>query len=172
MGTSIPLSMRGSSVDAGKQLQELSAKLRTVGHDGLMRKLRRNIRVAGGPVIADLQGKVQAVKVTPGRKGGSPSDSHLRERVANALTTSVTDRRVRIMVNGRKVGPSGDALAKYLDGTDKRYKRWRHPVYGHRDRWGEQTGQPWFYKTITQHSSDFRRAVLAAMDETARELKE
>jgi hypothetical protein len=171
MASSIAIPL-GGSVDAGKQLQELSAKLKTVGHDGLMRKMRRNIRVAGGPVIVDLRGKVMAVKVTPGRKGGAPSNSHLRARVAGALTTSVTARRVRIEVSASKFGPYGASLPKYLDGTFARYKRWRHPVYGHKERqWAQQAGQPWFFKTVTQHSSDFRRAVLAAMDETARELE-
>jgi hypothetical protein len=172
MGTTLPLSMRGSSVDAGKQLQELSAKLQSVGHDGLLRKLRRNIRAAGIPVVTDLHRAVLSVDVTPHRKGGVPSNSHLRERVADALTTSVTARRVRITINAAKVGPYGTSLPKYLDGSIPRYRRWRHMVWGHKDRWSEQTGQPWFFRTVSQHSSDFRRAVLAAMDETARELKE
>lgn len=172
MGTTIGIPI-GGSVAAGKQLQELSAKLQTVGHDGLMRKMRTNIRAAGVPTVADLRVKVRTVKVTPGRQGGAPSESHLRERVAAALATSVTAKRVRIEVNAAKFGPYGASLPKYLDGTLARYKRWRHPVFGRmEDTWQQQSGEPWFFKIITQHSRDFRAAVLAAMDETARELKE
>ena len=171
MGDSISVPFRGS-VEAGRQLQELSAELRRVGHDGLLRKMRRNIRGAASPVMADLRSAVMSVEVSSSRGGHARPDTStgLRRRIAGAITTSVTARRVRILVSARRVGPYGAVLPKYLDGTLPGYRKWRTRVFG-RDVWVTQQGQAWWFVTINGDVGIIEKSVIAAMDETARELK-
>jgi hypothetical protein len=162
-------------VQGGVQIRELSAKLKEAGRGDLTRKMRANIRKEANPVIADLRRAVMSVQVASlppndrGGRGRPDRDTGLRRRVASALTTSVTAKGVRIVVSARRVGNYGAALPKYLDASLPKYQIWRHPVFG-RGVWVAQRGQPWFFETIMRHATDFRKAVLAALDETARKL--
>jgi len=161
-------------IAGGIELRALIRDLKAQARGDLVRKLRRNIRQAAGPVIGDLRSAVMQVDViadpasrTPGR--GYRHRPHLRERVAQAITISITAKGVRIRVSAQKIGPYGTVLSKYLDAEIAQYRRWRHPVFGH-DVWVVQHGQPWFFTTISNHEDDFRRAVLDAIDDIRREL--
>jgi len=157
-----------ATVDAGQRLQRLSADIRRAGEGGLQRKMRRNIRAAAQPAVADLRTAVMGVDVTSTRGGVARPDSStmLRSRIASAIRVSATANRVDIRVNGRLVDPTyGDSLTRGVTGQG----RWRHPVFG-RDVWTQQRGVSWFYPTLARHELAFRRAVEQAMAETAREL--
>lgn len=158
-------------VQGGMELRRLSADLKRAGRGDLTRKMRRNIRNAARPVEADLRSAVMSVQVASSRHGLArpDTDTQLRQRIAAAIGTSITSKGVRIRVNANRVGDYGAALPKYLDASIRGYTRWRHPVFGH-DVWVEQRGQPWFFNTINRHATDFRRAVLDALDDIAREL--
>jgi hypothetical protein len=160
-------------VQGGVELRRLAEDLRTAGRKDLTAMMRRNIRAAGRPVMADLRTAIMSTQVTTNRGGHvrPDTDTHLRQRIADALTVSNTRNGIRIVVSARRVGPYGASLPKYLDATIKTYVRWRHKVFGREDVWVEQRGQPWFFNTINRHSTDFRKAVLAAVDEIARILK-
>lgn len=162
-----------SVVTRTDQVDRLLRRLKEEGRGDLVRRMRRNIRVAGRPVVADLRRAALGVRVTSGRGGSVPPDrsTGLRARVAAAVTISTTKRGVRIRVPAGRVGEHGRSLPRYLDAELNNYKRWRHPVFGHRERpWVEQRGSPYFFVTIRKHYPEFRRAVLAAMDEAGREL--
>lgn len=158
-------------VQGGVQLKQLSADLRQAGRGDLSRKMRRNIRVAARPVMADLRTAIMNVQVSSD-KGGRvrpDTDTQLRSRIARAIEVRTTTRGIRLVVNAKRVGAYGTTLPKYMDATITVYRRWRHPVFGH-DVWVAQTGQPWWFTTINRHATTFRRAVLDALDETIREL--
>lgn len=155
------------------QLDRLLRRLKDEGRGDLERRMRRNIRTAARPVVADLRRAVMAVEVTSSRGGAAPPvrSTGLRARVAAAVTVSTTRRGVRIRVPAGRVGDHGRSLPRYLDADLERYRRWRHPVFGDREReWVQQRGQPWFFTTIHRHNQTLRRAVVAAIDEAAREL--
>lgn len=159
-------------LQGGEAIKRLQADIRKAQRADLDRMMRRNIRTAARPVIADLRSTVLSIQVSSSRGGVArpDTDTQLRQRIARAVSVSTTRKGVRIVVPGRRIGSYGAALSKYLDTTIKGYARWRHPVFGH-DVWAEQRGQPWFFNTINRHATDFRRAVLAAVDEIARILK-
>lgn len=159
-------------IAGGAQMRKLTQALKEQSNGDIRREMRRNVRVAAKPVIVDLRRAVMSVEVTSTRHGTArpDTDTDLRRRVAGALTTSVTRTGVRIVVNGRKVGPYGGALSRYLDADSPRAQRWRHQVFGH-DVWTMQQGQPWFFVTIVRHVDTFRRAVLRALDDAIDKLK-
>lgn len=167
-GLSVPIV---GSVQVGIRLRRLSEQLGESGRRDLTRKMRRNIRVAASPVMADLRRAVMGVQVSSSKKGlARPNtDTQLRSRIAGAIGARIIWKGIRLVVNPRRVGSYGAALPKYLDASITGYVRWRHPVLGH-DVWVEQRGQPWWFKTIDRHTNDFRRAVLDGLDEFAREL--
>lgn len=157
--------------EGGERLAKLSRDLKAAGERGrgLRREMRRNIREAAKPAVADVRRAVMAVQVTSTRSGHARPDSStgLRARVAKATSVSVTATGVKIKVSGRKLGPGQRKLARYLDAELQSYKNWRHPVFGNRENWTVQHGQPFFFVTLRKHTRDFRRAVDEAMQETA-----
>lgn len=165
---SIDMSVRGY-----EQFRELSKALKQAGAGDLQRNLRRNLRAAGRPTEVALRAAVMRVQVTSSRGGTARPDrsTGLRQRVAAAVGTSVTQNGIRVRVNAAKVGPYGRSLPRYLDGSLARYSRWRHPVFGQPTVWSEQSGSAWFFATVQSRAGTFQRAVLDAMDETTRELE-
>lgn len=176
------------SVHGAKELQALAKRLKDSGRGDLQKRLRRNIRDAGRPVVSDIRKAVMAVNVTRGndpfrqrteRTGVAPRRSTsrwgprstgLRARVARSTGISQTRRGIRIRVSEKRFGPYGKSMPRYLDATLARYRRLRHPVFGNRNVWVEHKGQPYFFVSITKRRASFRRAVFAAMDATARDL--
>lgn len=155
----------------GDRLQRLSDELEAAGRGDLVRKMRRHIRVAANPVMADLRRAVMHVEVASSKNGMARphADTQLRARIARAIEVRTTRRGIKLVVNARKVGAYGETLPKYLDATITMYRRWRVRVFG-RDIWVTQYGQPWWFVTITQRAPTIRRAVLQGLDEFAREL--
>lgn len=157
------------SIDGAERLRRLSRELRDAPKE-LQRGLRKEIRDAATPVVADVRRAALAVEVSSTRGGHARPDhsTGLRAAVARATGVSITTRGIRIRVSGRKLGKTHHPkLARYLDASLGRYRRWRHPVFGDRDTWVEQSGQPFFYSTIRRHRRDFRRACFKAMDNVA-----
>lgn len=150
----------------GRRLKEAA------GGKKLDTKLRANIRETARPVVEELRSAVRSVQVQSSRGGmGKPHYSRqLRARVASAVRVSVAYKGVRFNVLGSAVGPYGSQLARYLDSELPGYARWRHPVFGHHDRWVEQHGSPWFFETIRHHAADFERACERAIDEVLRDI--
>ena len=79
-------------------------------------------------------------------------------------------RRCLNSVDAKKLGPHGHSLPRYLDGTIRSYRRWRHPVFGNRDVWTEQSGSAWFFVTMRRRAPTFQREVLRVMADVEREL--
>jgi hypothetical protein len=160
------------SAQGATELRELAAKVKAAGRGDLRKKLRKNIRDAGKPVIADLRGAAMGVRMTSTRGGTARPDrsSGLRARTARAVGLSQTRNGIRIRVSAARFGPYGTSMPRYLDASLPKCRTFRHPVFGNREVWTEQSGSPWFFVTINKHRARFRRAVFEAMDELAKEL--
>lgn len=168
------------SVQGGEELRELSRKLKAQGRGDLQKKLRRNIREAGKPVVADMRSAVMGVKVTSSKGGTARPDrsTGLRARTARAIGISQTRKGIRIRVSANKFGPYGVTLPRYLDAdAGPRWKRWRSPIFwpgpigtAPAKRVKQQMGSPYFFSTIRKHRAAFRRAVFEAMEQAAKEL--
>lgn len=157
-----------------QEFRAVAARMRRAGMGELQLKLRRNLRAAGQPVLAELRTAVRGVEVTSSRGGTAHPDysRKLRERVAKALRLSVAYRGIRFNVQGQAMGDEryGAALAKYLDATLPGYKKWRHPVFGNTEVWEEQTGKPWFFVTIMANAERFEDACEQAINEIIGEI--
>jgi hypothetical protein len=165
----VPVSV---SVDGAQRLKRLSRDLRGAANGDLRRELRRQIRDAGRPVVADVRAAALRVEVESSKGGHVDPDKStgLRRAVAGATGLSVTANGIRIRVSSARLGKTHPPkLARYLDASF-RYKRWRHPVFGNRDVWVEQTGEPFFFATIRKHTATFRKACLDAMEDVAQKI--
>lgn len=162
------------AIEGAERFKRLSRDLKAAGRGDLKKRLRREIRDAGKPVVRDVARAALASGFTSTRGGTARPDTstNLRSRVAKATQLSVTQRGIRIKVNERKLGPYGASMPRYLDGTLRNYRRLRHPVFGNRDVWVAQSGTGFFFETINRHSADFRRAIFGAMDATISELEQ
>lgn len=163
------------SVQGAQQLEALSRRLKDAGRGDLQKQLRREIREAGKPVIADIRQAVMNVDVksTPGGVAPPDRSTNLRARTAAATGLSVTQRGIRIRVRGAKVDPRYPSLVKYLDGSFGKYGRWRHPVFwpgrigtAPANRVVQQSGEAYFFVTILRHRRQFRHACFTAIRKT------
>jgi hypothetical protein len=143
--------------------KQLARRLKAAGRGDLQRRMTKEIRRSGDPALRAVQAAWMTVDVTSTKGGGSSSG--LRARVAAATRISILGSGIRIRVESKRVDPRyGRSLSFGLDGLG----RWRHPVYGNRDAWTQQTGQEVFYTTLERFEPQWRAGIERAMDETAR----
>lgn len=120
--------------------------------------------VGGGGTLRRTQIYAQRYKRTP--KGGTG----LRASVARCVKSRVSYRSASIvllfLVDSNGMPYSQRKLPKYLDG----HGRWRHPVYGHRDRWVGQTGQEYFENTLTRQAPRIKDGAQGAIDDFIQEI--
>lgn len=126
----------------------------------LKRELATNLRRAVAPAVVDAK---TAVKSLPAVQEGSPP---LRDAVAGSIKAQVRfggkSPGVRV-AQGSKGMPRGFAMAgRRLNQA----KGWRHPVFG-RDVWVVQRGRQWFEPALKRKQDEYKRAVVAAMNDMA-----
>lgn len=148
------------AVHGADQLGDLSRALKQAGRGDLQKRMRANIRDAARPVLADVKQSARSIPAQPG-----PPTSGLRRRMAAATGLRIRRDGVRIAVSETRMG-SQRSLPRNMEKHS-----FRHPVFGNRDRWVVQAGHPWFYGTVRRHETSLRRAVLAAVSDTADELQ-
>ncbi|NHF62233.1 hypothetical protein [Microcella pacifica] len=89
----------------------------------------------------------------PGRSTG------LRERIKAGLVTRVVTGKTRqgidIRTQNRKAPMS----------TGWNAKRFRHPVFGNKERWVYQAGQPYFFKPVFKGRADMIRRAAAILND-------
>lgn len=156
---------KGSAVDVGvanrgADLRKLAASLKASDRV-IMTELRKGIRTAIRPMQNDAKARARKAPV----KG--TGHTGLRGRVAKTITTTVgvTPTRVyaRLAASGKKM-PSGQrSLPAMLEGT----KPWRHPVYGNRNVWAQQSPHPYFDPAVKAGAPGVNRAIDAAIDKAA-----
>lgn len=150
-----------------EQYRRLARALRDAGRGDLQRALVREIRRNGTPAMQAAQRGFLRVDVKSSRGGGTKSTG-LRARVAAATRISVLGSGISIRVEPRRVDNRyGRTLSFGLDGLG----RWRHPVFGNRNVWVDQTGSEVFYRSLKPWEGRFRAGIVKAMEETARKIE-
>lgn len=144
-------------VEGGQQLRALAVELKAADR-ALWLATARSLRALAKPAAAAVQAEER--RVLP-KKGG------LNERVASTkigvrITTGTRSAGVRL-VQGKKVIPG------FVGGENDTGKV-RHPVYGNRKKWVEQTGLPtgWWERPLLAMAPEATAAMVKVMDETAR----
>lgn len=166
--------------------RQLAKDLRKAGKKDLRAALRKQINDAGRPVLQDVQSAVRNIRVTS--HGGGTAQRRkfnveratttrakasagrrkagLRDSIARATKLQVTAKGVKFVVRSALLPEDQRSLPRHLDSA----KGWRHPVFGNRDNWVSQKGQPYFAATIKKKAPAFRRAILEAMEQIRRQL--
>lgn len=140
----------------------------------LKKALRKQIMIATKPIVEDVK---QAALAIPGtREAGTGRKKRgetlgLRASLANAAKADFngTGRgavsHIRISTT-KFMAASGRprTLPYYVEGRRKR--KWRHPVYGNKEKWVEQRPHPFLMVTVLKHKEEFINSVSKAVDDT------
>lgn len=157
------------------QLLELQRRLRAAGHENIRSSMQRRIRRAAEPLKGDLQNVIQSLVITSqgrkGRGGGpSPNTRPLRATIAEAVRISVRttgDPGARVWIDKGRMPPDMKNIPDRLNEG-----RLRHPVFGNRSRWAQQTAPAgWWTKTVDQHKPRIEREVSRVVDDVRRRIE-
>jgi hypothetical protein len=169
------------------EFRKLGPRFRKAANGSDVRKqLTKRLRGAAKYALDDTKRAVMAVN-SRGIKGGAHARRErayrlnrpkgrvighgLRETVARSLKTRIKYSGftvgLRIYSDTRVMTNRQKRLPYYLDGQG----RWRHPVFGNRNVWVGQLGQPYFYKTLDRHRDRMREAIVDGVNDALKELQ-
>ncbi|MGH3693236.1 MAG: hypothetical protein ACRDRX_04420 [Pseudonocardiaceae bacterium] len=181
------------------QLRALSRELRAGDQGEIAKQLRKAIRQAAGPALADVRKAMLELDVTgenPLSVGNLKSVSgggrraraeHSASRVRTERGKTRARRRAGLRqlvatatsVKVRDRGVRFECDASRLPVDQRSLPRalespagWRHPVFGNREVWAKEVGGLWFYPTLRSHQREFQDAVTIALNEAARKLEQ
>lgn len=157
------------------QLLELQRRLRTAGNESLRSSMQRRVRRAAEPLHSDLQSAIRQLPLSAtgrrGRGGRSPTTRPLRATIAQAIRISV---RTSAGSAGARVWIDRSRLPRDITtGLVRQINdgRVRHPVFGNRRRWAQQTAPPlWWERTVRSHTPRMEREVARVLDDVRRRL--
>jgi len=167
----VGLSSRGASLAA------TSRDLRRMDGRQVKDIFRRHLEDAARPYPMRVRASALAIPVKENGK-----HTGLRARIAGCVSlSSGTDAKaayVSVWINPFNMLPDYVTLPLYMQGVRERagrdnrgYTRWRHPVYGHRERpWVQQPAHPYFYQAAEPLGRDAAPALEAALEDITRKL--
>lgn len=149
----------------GNDLRRISRELRAQGDGQVTKKFRKELRAAARPLVPKVRASIRQI---PSKR--SYSASGLRGQLAKAtrleVKTSGKSAGVAIRVDGRKMPSHMKSLPSMAEGK----KRWRHPVFGNRDVWVNQTPHPYFYDVVRAAGPASRKAVNRVLRDITKEI--
>ncbi len=160
------------------QLLELQRRLRAAGHENLRSSMQRRTRRAAEPLRDDLQSTVRSLVINgqgrgSGKRGGpSPTTRPLRMAIAEAIRISVRTSSgsagARVWIDRSLLPP--DIPMSMINRLNE--GRIRHPVFGNRRRWAQQTTTAlWWDKTVRAHQARITSEVERVLDDVRRRLE-
>lgn len=162
-------------VKGAENFRTLAAYMKGPATKELRKNLSKQLRIAAKPAIADVKTTVRSLPVRSiggggtaqrrAHRGGKGRAHGLRASIAAGVRLEVRygDRPdVKIVVR-----PNLPADQRTLPRHLNKPGGWRHPVYGHRDRWVKQVGGPYFDRVIFAHRQQMVTDVVKALDATA-----
>lgn len=168
--------MQSVQITGTGQLIELSRRLKAAGGPRLKANFARRIRHAAEPL---RDGMRQAIHTLPiksdprksGHRGGpSPNNRPLRAEIADAVRISVRtsgNPGARVWLDKPSLRPGLPGVAEALNSKGLN----RHPVFGNRRRWVQQTTTPlWWDKTVARHMPRMEREVARVLDDVRNQL--
>jgi len=153
----------------------LAAELRGPANKRMRLELGRAIRTAVKPAMEDVRATVRNLPVTSTSSGTSAAHARgtkrfaergLRAAVAASVRTKVFYGRADVKIIVQPLPGNQKNLPKDLNMPNG----WAHPVFGHRDRWVQQAGRPYFEVQILKHRPAIQAEVEKALDATARQI--
>ncbi|WP_406365301.1 hypothetical protein [Streptomyces sp. NBC_00645] len=160
------------------QMIELQARLRRAGHENIRASMQRRIRRAAEPLRNDLQDAVrrqplQSTGRGDGKRGGrSPTTRPFREGIAQAIRITVRTTGApgaKVWLDKARLPP--DIPVSAVNQMND-LGRLRHPVFGNRKRWSQQSANQGFWdKTVRAHTDRINREVAHVVDDVRRRLE-
>lgn len=174
------------AVEGAERFRRVSKRLREAGAGRLQKDMRKALRKAGGPAVRDIKASIESMPVQNVAGGGraervahaasrvktnrgrqlAANRGGLRKTISSAVGITITAVGIRISVNGQRLPPNQRTLPMALGARNG----WRHPVYGHQDRWVRQKGHPWFHPPAQRHVPDFRREINKVLEHYEKQL--
>lgn len=160
------------------QLLELQRRLRRAGHENIRSSMQRRARRAAEPLRDDLQDVIRNLAISSegrkaGKRGGpSPTTRPFRASIAAAVrisvrTTGTVGARVWL---DRSLLPA-DLPVGAVNQLNE-LGRLRHPVFGNKKRWSQQTTTRGFWdKTVRAHQDRMAREMERVVDDVRRQLE-
>lgn len=115
--------------------------------------------------------KAAARGKTARARRGAVIATGLRARIAHGVKSRVQWSGIhygaRLYVDTSGLPQSQRSLPMHLN----RAAGWRHPVFGNRKNWVQQTGHPWWDPTIQRHIPALRRALETTITNSLKELQ-
>lgn len=159
------------------QLLELQRRLRRAGHENIRSSMQRRIRRAAEPLRDDLQDAIENLDIRSqgrgsGKRGGpSLTTRPLRASIAAAIRISVRttgDVGARVWLDRSLLPP--DIPMGVVNRLNE--GRLRHPVFGNKRRWAQETATPlWWDKTERNHLDRINSEVARVADDVRRHLE-
>lgn len=132
----------------------------------LRRDLAKNMRQALAPAVAEAKAGIMSMSSGGLPHTGAPLRSAIARQVKAEARLTGRSTGARVKVKKRSM-PRGFLNAPKRTNS---HKGWRRQVYG-RGVWVEQRGKPgWFDDPMKRSAPQARKAVLAAMNESARRI--
>lgn len=167
--------MRSMQILGTGQLLELSRKLHAAGGSRLKANMTRRIRRAAEPLRDDMRQTIRTLPIKSqqrrsGKRGGPslntrPLRSTLAEQVRLSVRTS-GNPGARVWFDKGGLPPGLPGVAEALNRG-----RNRHPVFGNKRRWVEQTTTPlWWEKTVRKHTPRMQSEVARVLDDVRNQL--
>lgn len=151
------------AVYGADQLTRLAARLKEAGDVSLRRRMMSALRKSAREIQDAEKSAALALPATKYEVG-------LRAAIASAVVTRTraTAGRagVRVMVN-RSALPAGKQRLPLLMNAG----RWRHPMFGNREAWVDQTSERgWWNRTAREHFGSAQDRMLEVLRETERQI--
>jgi hypothetical protein len=147
-------------------LRRISRELRNMDDKELKKRFRKELRAAAAPLVPKVR---QSIRSIPSSRAYSPDGLRgaLSKAVKLEVKTAGRQAGVAIRVDGRKMPAHMKSLPSMVEGK----KRWRHPVFGHREVWVNQGSEPYFYHVVRVAGPASRRAVNKVLDGISRDIR-
>jgi hypothetical protein len=150
----------------GKDLAQISRELRKMDDKELLKRFRKELRVAAAPLVPAVRASIRAIPSKQRYKADG-----LRGQMSRATTLQVKtvgkQASVVIRVDGRKMPNRSKAVQSYMEGIKS---PWRHPVYGNREIWVKQEPNPYFYKVMAGAGPRARLAVNRVLSQVSKDI--
>lgn len=144
--------------DGARELEIVARRLKETGNSGLKKELLAGIRKEGKETVKDI--KKSAADVLP-HAGGL---AELVSRSSYGIRTRLTGNSVGVSIKG--TSRSVKSLRALNAG------RLRHPVFGNRDVWVEQSVEPgWFDKPVERDADNIRQGIDRVLADIARKIE-
>ena len=167
-------------VDAS-ELNALVKRLRTVEDRKLKARLRKALKESAKPMVDAVRDKVleptphgdaraNVGRIRYSQRKGAQEDRRrtVRQGIAKGVTASLRsggrDAQLLVTASPRFLGKRAPMLKAY----NKR--SFRHPLFGNRNYWHTQQGNPYFGDTIYNNRDEIVKRLAAAMEAVAKDI--